>query len=112
MKGAGRSKLAGRPAHCRHSLQIQSRAECAESGGISFNDPWKYGDGGNCAGREVSRSGCRIFPSPFELPRLGHLHDEVVLEPDETMQLAFEDPLLVAMRAEALRPIFGVERGT
>src|SRR5207253_3111540 len=42
--------------------------------------------------------------------RPGQLVDNFVLEPDESVQLAFDDPLLIAVRAESLRAVLDVER--
>src|SRR4051812_15760191 len=70
------------------------------------------------AGRRALPPPCRtsreLTRSPTErcrssLPSRQLLHD-VPLEPDEPMQLRFENPLLVAVRAEPFRGILRVRR--
>src|SRR5437588_8805530 len=43
-------------------------------------------------------------------PRSRQLGDDVVVEADKSVQLALENPLLVAVRAEAFRAVLDIER--
>ena len=48
---------------------------------------------------------CAIFPPSL---RSSDLYDDIPIEPCKTLQLAFKNPFLIAMRSKTFRPVLDV----